>query len=121
MDCGHPPRHVAKATSAKVIPLDVEAGKSHPSKSLDSETLPDDSPDSQSDIGRIFIHALRPIAAGEELNYDYGLVIDEPLTDELKADYACHCGAPECRGTLLASAAEEKPRRKRAAKKGKAQ
>lgn len=69
--------------------------------------------------GRIFIHALRPIAAGEELNYDYGLVIDEPLTDELKADYACRCGAPECRGTLLASAAEEKPRRKRAAKKGK--
>lgn len=71
--------------------------------------------EAQEDGGRIFIHALRPIEAGEELNYDYGLVIDEPLTDALKADYACHCGAPECRGTLLA-AAEEKPRR---AKKGK--
>ena len=69
------------------------------------------------DGGRIFIHALRPIEAGEELNYDYGLVIDEPLTDALKADYACHCGAPECRGTLLASTAEEAPRSKR--KKGK--
>ena len=69
------------------------------------------------DDGRIFIHALRPIEAGEELNYDYGLVIDEPLTDALKADYACHCGAPECRGTLLASTAEEAPRSKR--KKGK--
>ena len=68
------------------------------------------------DDGRIFIHALRPIEAGEELNYDYGLVIDEPLTDELKADYACCCGAPECRGTLLA-AAEEAPQTKR--KKGK--
>lgn len=71
------------------------------------------------DDGRIFIHALRPIEAGEELNYDYGLVIDEPLTEQLKTDYACHCGAPECRGTLLAAAAGEKPRRRRA-KKGKA-
>lgn len=56
--------------------------------------------------GRIFIKARRNILAGEELNYDYGLVIDEPLTDELKADYPCWCGAKKCRGTLLASSAE---------------
>ena len=29
--------------------------------------------------GRVFIKALRNIKAGEELNYDYGLIIDEPL------------------------------------------
>jgi uncharacterized protein len=54
------------------------------------------------DEGRVFIRALRNIPAGEELFYDYGLVIDEPYTAKLKADYPCWCGAPNCRGTLLA-------------------
>jgi SET domain-containing protein len=44
--------------------------------------------------GRIFIKALRNIKAGEELNYDYGLIIDEPYTPKLKAEYPCWCGAP---------------------------
>jgi len=52
--------------------------------------------------GRVFIKALRNIAAGEELNYDYGLIIDEPYTKQLKADYPCWCGTQACRGTLLA-------------------
>ena len=52
--------------------------------------------------GRVFIKALRNIQAGEELNYDYGLVIDEPYTAKLKKDYQCLCGAKKCRGTLLA-------------------
>lgn len=52
--------------------------------------------------GRIFIKALRNIAAGEELNYDYGLIIDEPYTKKIKSEYPCWCGAPSCRGTLLA-------------------
>jgi SET domain-containing protein len=44
---------------------------------------------------------LRKLKAGEELNYDYGLVIDEPYTPSLLADYPCRCGASTCRGTLL--------------------
>ncbi|HMA07274.1 MAG TPA: SET domain-containing protein-lysine N-methyltransferase [Ramlibacter sp.] len=52
--------------------------------------------------GRIFIKALRNIKAGEELNYDYGLILDEPYTKKLKAEYPCWCGARNCRGTLLA-------------------
>ncbi|MDI1245228.1 MAG: SET domain-containing protein-lysine N-methyltransferase [Rhodoferax sp.] len=52
--------------------------------------------------GRIFIKALRDIAAGEELNYDYGLIIEERYTKKLKAEYPCWCGAASCRGTLLA-------------------
>lgn len=52
--------------------------------------------------GRVFIRALRSIAAGEELFYDYGLVIDERYTPKLKADYACRCGNTGCRGTMLA-------------------
>ncbi len=51
---------------------------------------------------RVFIRALRDIAAGEELNFDYGLIIDERYTPKLKAEYACWCGADECRGTMLA-------------------
>jgi uncharacterized protein len=50
---------------------------------------------------RIFIKALRNIKAGEELNYDYGLIIDEPYTKKLLAEYPCWCGAQNCRGTLL--------------------
>ncbi|MGN6806206.1 MAG: SET domain-containing protein [Trinickia sp.] len=52
--------------------------------------------------GRVFIQALRDISADEELFYDYGLVIDERQTKKLKKEYACHCGARKCRGTMLA-------------------
>ena len=72
------------------------------------------------DEGRIFIKSVRPIRAGEELNYDYGLVIDEPLTPELIADYPCWCGSAECRGTLLSSdleTAEERGKKKKKKKK----
>jgi SET domain-containing protein len=52
--------------------------------------------------GRVFIRALRAIRPGEELFYDYGLVIDERYTPTLKKKFACHCGARACRGTMLA-------------------
>jgi uncharacterized protein len=52
--------------------------------------------------GRVFIKALRDIEPGEELSYDYGLIIDERYTPKLKAEYPCWCGARNCRGTLLA-------------------
>lgn len=51
--------------------------------------------------GRIYILTRRPIFKGEELTFDYGLFSDEPMTDALKARYACRCGAPKCRGTML--------------------
>lgn len=52
--------------------------------------------------GRIFIVTRRPIAAGEELNYDYGLILPERYTKKRKAEYPCYCGTATCRGTLLA-------------------
>jgi uncharacterized protein len=70
--------------------------------------------ETEEDEGRVFIHALRDIAAGEELFYDYGLVIDCRLTAALKAQYRCLCGAPECRGTMFAL--KDKRRGKAAAK-----
>ena len=52
--------------------------------------------------GRVFIKALRKLKAGEELFYDYGLVIDERYTPQLKKDYECRCGSATCRRTMLA-------------------
>ncbi len=70
------------------------------------------------EAGRIFIRALRNIAAGEELHYDYGLVISERYTPKLKAEYPCWCGAAHCRGTLLSP--KRRPAAPKAAKAAKA-
>ncbi len=32
---------------------------------------------------------------------DYALEIDEPITEESKKKFACHCHSPNCRGTML--------------------
>ena len=69
--------------------------------------------------GRVFIKSLRKIKAGEELNYDYGLIIDEPYTKKLLAEYPCWCGSENCRGTLL-SPKDDEPKKKSAKKKKKA-
>lgn len=52
--------------------------------------------------GKVFIHAKRSIKAGAELFYDYGLVLDEPYTEQTRRDYQCLCGATQCRGMMLA-------------------
>jgi SET domain-containing protein len=52
------------------------------------------------DHGRIFIQAIRNIQPGVELSYDYNLTGSRPRTKQEKAEYACHCGAPNCRGYM---------------------
>ncbi|MCC6377539.1 MAG: SET domain-containing protein-lysine N-methyltransferase [Burkholderiales bacterium] len=52
--------------------------------------------------GRVFIEARRTIRAGEELAYDYQLQHDGPIGPRIRKRYACRCGAPRCRGTMLA-------------------
>ena len=51
--------------------------------------------------GRVYISALTDLSPGEELFYDYGLVIDERYTPKLKKQYECRCGSPHCRRTML--------------------
>ena len=66
-------------------------------------------PNCESDAidGRIFIVAIRDIAAGEELTYEYNLF------DSDDDDADCYCGAKNCRGTMF-SAEEVKKRARRA-------
>jgi len=70
---------------------------------------------------RIFIYSLRDIAVGEELVYDYGYERTEGMGPEEEALYVCRCGAPGCRGTILAPVKKEKvaPAKKAKASKKK--
>jgi len=63
--------------------------------------------ETEDDDGRIFVMAIRDIAAGEELTYEYNLY------DSDDAEGDCHCKAPRCRGTMF-SVAEVKRRAKKA-------
>lgn len=59
--------------------------------------------------GRVYIKAIRHIAPGEELVYEYNL----HDSDDESAD--CYCGAPHCRGTMFSD--DELKRRARIAKR----
>ena len=50
---------------------------------------------------RIFIEAIRTIEPGEELTYDYNLTREKGDGAQAERNYACHCGSPNCRGTML--------------------
>ncbi len=52
--------------------------------------------------GRVFILAGRTLKKGEELFYDYGLVVNARYTKKLMREYECRCGAKNCRHTMLA-------------------
>lgn len=58
--------------------------------------------------GRIYVEAIKPIAKGEELFYDYAYARDRDTTEEDEQLYVCRCGTAKCRGTIL-----EPPKRAR--------
>jgi hypothetical protein len=65
---------------------------------------------------RGFIDATRDIAPGDELGYDYEIgreKDDPPNVDEI---YACRCGSPQCRGTMLWPPKKPEPKRRKPAK-----
>ena len=46
-------------------------------------------------VSSVSLVALRPIAAGEEICYDYAMSDSNPFLD-----FACRCGSPRCRGRI---------------------
>ena len=69
---------------------------------------------------RVFIDAVRDIEPGQELGYDYEIgreKDDPPNVDEI---YACRCGSPQCRGTMLWPAKKPAPKRRKAKRQAKA-
>lgn len=58
--------------------------------------------------GRVWIKAIKPIAAGQELTYDYCLY------DGGDDEAHCNCGAAKCRGTMYSR--DEVKKRKTAGK-----
>jgi SET domain-containing protein len=68
---------------------------------------------------RIFIQALRDIRPGEEILYDYSLTRDETDTPETELQYACHCGSPNCRGSMMEPLPKRRRARSKKAKKSK--
>jgi uncharacterized protein len=63
--------------------------------------------------GRIYIRAIRDIAANEELVYEYNLYD----SDDDTAD--CYCKAPQCRGTMFSDDEVKRQARKKARKQAR--
>ena len=64
---------------------------------------------------RVFIESTREIAKGEELGYDYEIGREKDDPENVDEIFACRCGSPKCRGTMLYPA--ERPANKKKAKK----
>ena len=50
---------------------------------------------------RVFIEAIRDIAAGEELTYDYQIQREPDDPPDIDSVFACRCGFGGCRGSML--------------------
>lgn len=62
--------------------------------------------------GRVFVEAIRNIKPGEELGYDYQLTWESTDDPAELANYACRCGAKQCRGTMLDRVPLDKQKKK---------
>ncbi len=62
--------------------------------------------------GRVFIGALKNIAVGAELLYDYAYERTPEHTQADEKMYTCRCGSPKCRGTIMAPPKVKKSKRK---------
>lgn len=67
---------------------------------------------------RVFIEAVRTIQPGEELSYDYQIQREKDDPPDVDEVFACRCGAPDCRGTMLTGPKPE-PKRRAAGKRAR--
>ncbi len=59
---------------------------------------------------RVYISAIKTIAPGEELAYDYSIQRDADDEPDVDVVFACRCGAAACRGSMLEP--KKEPRRR---------
>lgn len=72
------------------------------------EAVIDEDDDGDPTKDRVFIEAIRAIKPGEELTYNYGIVLEEAHTPRVKKLWACLCGSKKCTGTMLQSKRKKK-------------
>jgi SET domain-containing protein len=72
-------------------------------------------PNCESEIkkGRVFILTTKAVKKGEELGYDYQIGREKDDPENVDEIYACRCGSPKCRGTMLWPAKRPSPRKRR--------
>lgn len=58
---------------------------------------------------KVVIETIRPVRAGEEITYDYGILLEEPHDARMKKIWACRCGARNCTGTMLKDKRRRQP------------
>jgi uncharacterized protein len=78
--------------------------------------------ESEIERSRVFVDARRDIEKGQELGYDYQIGRDKADPPNVDQIYACRCGSPKCRGSMLWPAKRKKAvakKKKRAAAKRK--
>ena len=47
--------------------------------------------------GQIFLVAMRDIEKGEEITFDYGMIVSESVGSDAVFEMDCNCGSPICR------------------------
>ena len=50
--------------------------------------------------GQIFLVAMRAIAAGEEITFDYGMVVSPSSDSDIVFEMTCRCQRRDCRGVI---------------------
>jgi SET domain-containing protein len=50
--------------------------------------------------GQLFLVAMRDIALGEEVTFDYAMVVSRSVDSDIVFEMTCHCGAAECRKVI---------------------
>lgn len=71
---------------------------------------------SETEKGRVFIDTIKDIQKGEELGYDYQIPRDKNDPPDVDKIYACRCGSPKCRGSMLWPPLKKKKAKKKAKK-----
>ena len=53
--------------------------------------------------GQLFLVAMRDIAVGEEVTFDYAMVVSKSNGSSIEFEMDCTCGEPACRGRITES------------------